>query len=94
MKQTIKKDEFMNTLRKVLRKIVLLPNYPFMAVFALYLVVQIIRHNRLSDLLTTDPKSYDTPEMRSYVDKRYPESLMRVVAAVFYGCLASWLIFN
>lgn len=72
--------------------LILIPNYPFLIIYSLYIVYLIIKQSGYTEFVMMDKKEFLTKERKMYIRNNYPDWLYNSIALSFYGFLLIKLI--
>jgi len=75
----------MRIIRKIVNVIIEIPNFPFIMMGVIYIVVKIIKETGITEFSMTAKKDWNSnEELNNFIDNYYPTSLSYLVAFLFY----------
>lgn len=80
----------MITPKKILKRLILIPNLPFILIFIGYIVYKIYKHTGIVEMELKSGEEMLTDELKKYIMERYPKHLQIFIAVFFY----IWLYLN
>ena len=76
----------MRIIRKIVNVIIEIPNFPFIMMGVIYIVVKIIKETGITEFSMTAKKDWNSnEELNNFIDNYYPTSLSYLVAFLFYS---------
>ena len=75
----------MSRIRKIVNVIIEIPNFPFIMMGVIYIVVKIIKETGITEFSMTAKEDWNSnEELNNFIDNYYPTSLSYLVAFLFY----------
>jgi hypothetical protein len=75
----------MRIIRKIVNVIIEIPNFPFIMMGVIYIVVKIIKETGITEFSMTAKEDWNSnEELNNFIDNYYPTSLSYLVAFLFY----------
>ena len=75
----------MRIIRKIVNVIIEIPNFPFIMMGVIYIVVKIIKETGITEFSMTAKEDWNSnEELNNFINNYYPTSLSYLVAFLFY----------
>lgn len=81
----------MSLVKKTLKFLYILPNYPFYIIVAIFVAYKIYKETGLVEMTLVDPKDVVTEDIKTFIENNYPKHLGHGIAIFFYATLIIYM---